>query len=160
MALYDLEYAESENSESWTKISAGGKASLTEILDKQPESVTEITLYVRKAAAGSEAAGEATEIKLPVRPKKPDPIRITNVTKDSYLIKAGTAVSGCEYGISESVDGELQWQSGTWFENRNPAHTYYITLRVKATDSRFASKPAERLSVTTPDILQLSLIHI
>ena len=155
MALYDLEYAESQDATTWTRISAGGKASLTEILDKQPESVTEITLYVRKAAAGSEAAGEATVIKLPVRPKKPDPIQITNVTKDSYLIKAGTAVSGCEYGISESVDGELQWQSGTWFKNRKPANTYYITLRVKATDNSFASKPAERLSVTTPDILQI-----
>ena len=37
----------------------------------------------------------------------------------------------------------------------NPAHTYYVTLRVKATDNSFASKPAERLSVTTPDILQI-----
>ncbi|MEI3181827.1 MAG: hypothetical protein V8S93_15060 [Lachnospiraceae bacterium] len=129
------------------------RGSLTEILDKQPESATEITLYVRKAAAGSEAAGEATEIKLPVRPKKPDPIQITNVTKDSYSIKVGTAVSGCEYGISESVDGELQWQSGTSFRSPKPAHTYYITLRVKATDNSFASKPAERLSVTTPDAL-------
>ena len=153
MALYDLEYARSMKVIDWTKIRAGGEVLLTEILDKQPESVTEITLYVRKAAAGSEAAGEATVIKLPVRPKKPDPIQITNVTKDSYLIKAGTAVSGCEYGISESVDGELQWQSGTWFKNRKPAHTYYITLRVKATDSSFASKPVERLSVTTPDTL-------
>ena len=155
MALYDLEYARSMKVIDWTKIPAGGEVSLTEILDKQPESATEITLYVRKAAAGSEAAGEATEIKLPVRPKKPDPIQITNVTKDSYLIKAGTAVSGCEYGISESVDGKLQWQSGTWFKNRKPANTYYITLRVKATDNSFASKPAERLSVTTPDILQI-----
>ena len=155
MALYDLEYARSMGVIAWTKIPAGGEVSLTEILDKQPESATEITLYVRKAAAGSEAAGEATEIKLPVRPKKPDPIQITNVTKDSYLIKAGTAVSGCEYGISESVDGKLQWQSGTWFKNRKPANTYYITLRVKATDNSFASKPAERLSVTTPDILQI-----
>ena len=151
-ALYDLEYAESENSESWTKIRAGGEASLTKILDNQPENAREITLYVRKAAAGS-TAGEAAAITIPVRPAKPDPIQITNVTKDSYLIKAGTAVSGCEYGISESVDGELQWQSGTWFKNRKPANTYYITLRVKATDSSFASKPAERLSVTTPDTL-------
>ena len=153
-ALYDLEYAESENSESWTKIRAGGEASLTKILDNQPENAREITLYVRKAAAGS-TAGEAAAITIPVRPAKPDPIQITNVTKDSYLIKAGTAVSGCEYGISESVDGELQWQSGTWFKNRKPANTYYITLRVKATDNSFASKPAERLSVTTPDILQI-----
>ena len=152
-ALYELEYAESKSAASWKKILAGGEVSLTEILDNRPESATEITLYVRKAAAGSTTKGEAVEIKIPARPKKPDPIQITNVTKDSYLIKAGTAVSGCEYGISESVDGELQWQSGTWFNNRKPAQTYYITLRVKATDNSFASKPAERLLVTTPDTL-------
>ena len=144
-ALYELEYAESENSATWTKIPAGGEASLTKILDNQPENAREITLYVRKAAAGS-TAGEAAAITIPVRPAKPDPIQITNVTKDSYLIKAGTAVSGCEYGISESVDGELQWQSGNQFSNRfnglTPAQTYYVTLRVKATDSDFASKPA------------------
>ena len=152
-ALYELEYAESKSAASWKKIPAGGEVSLTEILDNRPESATEITLYVRKAAAGSTTKGEAVEIKIPARPKKPDPIQITNVTKDSYLIKAGTAVSGCEYGISESVDGELQWQSGTWFKNRKPAHTYYVTLRVKATDRSFASKPADRLSVTTLDTL-------
>ena len=154
-ALYELEYAESKSAASWKKIPAGGEVSLTEILDNRPESATEITLYVRKAATGSTTEGEATEIKIPARPKKPDPIQITNVTKDSYLIKikAGTVVSGCEYGISESVDGELQWQSGTWFNNRKPACTYYITLRVKATDRSFASQPADRLSVTTPDTL-------
>ena len=69
------------------EIPAGGEVSLTEILDKQPESATEITLYVRKAAAGSAAAGEATEIKIPARPAKPDPIQGTDVTKDSYSIK-------------------------------------------------------------------------
>ena len=152
-ALYDLEYAESENSATWTKIRAGREASLTELLDKQPKNANEITLYVRKAAAG-----EATEIKLPIRPEKPDPIQITNVTKGSYYIKvAGTADSSCEYGIAKSVDGELQWQPGTqfsnWFNGLTPANTYYITLRMKATDSSFASKPADRLKVTTPDAL-------
>ena len=39
------------------------------------------------------------------------------------------------------------------FTSPKPAHTYYITLRVKATDRSFASKPADRLSVTTPDTL-------
>jgi len=158
MALYDLEYARSKRVIAWTKIPAGGEVPLTGILDKQPESATEITLYVRKAAAGSEVAGESAEIKLPVRPKKPDPIQGTDVTKDSYSIRVkGQPVSGCEYGIAKSVDGELQWQPGTQFSNRfnglTPANTYYITLRVKATDSSFASKPAERLSVTTPDAL-------
>lgn len=155
MALYDLEYARSKKVIAWTKIPAGGEVPLTEILDKKSESATEITLYVRKAATGSTTEGEAVEIKIPVRPKKPDQIQITNVTKDSYLIKAGTAVPGCEYGIAESVDGELQWQSGAWFKNRQPGHTYYITLRVKATDNSFASKPADRLPVTTQDKLTI-----
>lgn len=150
-ALYELEYAQSRDSASWTKIPVGGEVPLTKILDKQPENA--ITLYVRKAAAG-----EATEIKLPIRPEKPDPIQITNVTKGSYYIKvAGTADSSCEYGIAKSVDGELQWQPGTqfsnWFNGLTPANTYYITLRVKATDKSFASKPADRLKVTTPDAL-------
>ena len=98
--LYELEYAESKSAASWKKIPAGGEASLTDILDKQPESVTEITLYVRKAATGSAQQALKPEIKNSGKAEKPDPIRITNVTKDSYLIKAGTAVSGCEYGIS------------------------------------------------------------
>ena len=110
---------------------------------------------MRKAAAGSEAAGEAAEIKLPVRPKKPDPIQGTDVTKDSYSIKVkGQVDSRYEYGIAESLAGEPKWQSEKKFAS-NPANTYYITLRVKATDNSFASKPAERLSVTTPDILQI-----
>ena len=117
-ALYDLEYAESENSESWTKIRAGGEASLTKILDNQPENAREITLYVRKAAAGS-TAGEAAAITIPVRPAKPDPIQITNVTKDQLPLSrlSSRPFPSYEYGISESVDGELQWQSEkTWFK--------------------------------------------
>ena len=70
-ALYELEYAQSRDSKSWTKIRAGGEASLTKILDNQPENAREITLYVRKAAAGS-TAGEAAAITIPVRPAKPD----------------------------------------------------------------------------------------
>ena len=153
-ALYELEYAESKSAASWEKIPAGGEVSLTEILDKQPESVTEITLYVRKAAEGSAAAGEAAEIKIPVRPAKPDQIQGTDVTKDSYSIMVKRQpVSGYEYGISESADGKLQWQTEKTFTSPKPANTYYITRRVKATDSSFASKPADRLEVTTPDAL-------
>ena len=58
-----------------------------------------------------------------------------------------------EYGIAESESGALQWQTERTFTSPKPAHTYYITLRVKATESSFASKPADRLSVTTPDTL-------
>lgn len=151
-ALYELEYAESKSAASWKKIPAGGEVSLTEILDNRPESATEITLYVRKAAAGSAAAGEATEIKIPARPAKPDPIRGTDVTKGSYFIR----VKGdfrYEYRIAESESDTPQWQSERTFTSPKPAHTYYVTRRVKATDSSFASKPADRLEVTTPDAL-------
>ena len=147
-----VEFAQSENASSWTEIPVNGAASLTEILDNQPEGKKEISLYVRKKADTSGAVGTATEIKIPARPETPDPI--TDVTKGSYYIKvAGTAVDGCEYGISESVDGKLQWQLEKTFTSPTPAHTYYVTLRVKATDSSFASKPADRLKVTTPDAL-------
>ena len=154
MALYELEYAESKSAASWEKIPAGGEASLTEILDKQPESATEITLYVRKAAAGSAAAGAATEIKIPARPAKPAQIQETDITKESYSIKVKRPIdSRYEYGIAESESGVPEWQSERTFTSPKPAHTYYVTLRVKATDSSFASKPAERLLVTTPDTL-------
>ena len=87
-ALYELEYAQSRDSEFWTKIPAGDEASLTEILDKQLGNANEITLYVRKAATGStaggSAAGEAAAIMIPVRPAKPD--KITKVTKTLPLI--------------------------------------------------------------------------
>ena len=74
---------------------------------------SKISLYVRKKAGTS---GAVAEIKIPARPAKPDPIQIKNVTKGSYYIKvAGPAVAGCEYGISESVDGELLWKPGTQF---------------------------------------------
>ena len=151
MALYDLEYTAYPRNASWTKIPAGGEAPLTEILDKPPKDSTEkITLYVRKAAAGSEAA--ATEIKIPVRP--PKPAQITDVTKGSYSIKVnGQFDSSYEYGIAESESGEPEWWTTKTFTSPKPANTYYVTLRVKATDSSFASKPADRLKVTTPDAL-------
>ena len=152
-ALYELEYAESKSAASWEKIPEGGEVSLTEILDNRPESATEITLYVRKAAVGSAAAGEATEIKLPARPAKP--AQITKVTKTNYTIRIDEPTNdNYEYGIAESADGKLQWQTEKKFTLLNPGQTYYVTLRVKATDNSFASKSADRLSVTTPDILQ------
>ena len=149
-----VEFAQSEDASSWTEIPVNGAASLTEILDSQSEGTNEIFLYVRKKAGTSGAAGEATEIKIPARPAKPDQIQETDITKDSYSIKVKRpAESRYEYGIAESESGEPKWQSERTFTSPKPANTYYITLRVKATDKSFASKPADRLEVTTPDAL-------
>ena len=82
-----VEFAQSNDASSWTEIPVNGAASLTEILDNQPEGTKEISLYVRKKADTSGAAGEATEIKIPARPAKPAQIQGTDITKDSYSIK-------------------------------------------------------------------------
>lgn len=148
-----VEFAQSNDASSWTEIPVNGAASLTEILDSQSEGTNEISLYVRKKAGTSGAAGEATEIKIPARPAKPD--QITKVTKTKYIIKIDAPTNdNYEYGIAESADGELKWQPEKKFTSLTPGQTYYVTLRVKATDNSFASKSADRLSVTTPDILQ------
>ena len=149
-----VEFAQSKDASSWTEIPVNGAASLTEILDSQSEGTKEISLYVRKKAGTSGAAGEAAKIKIPARPAKPDQIQETDITKDSYSIKVKRPVdSPYEYGIAESESGEPKWQSERTFTSPKPANTYYITLRVKATDKSFASKPADRLKVTTPDAL-------
>ena len=146
-----VEFAQSKDASSWTEIPVNGAASLTEILDSQPEGKKEISLYVRKKA---DTSGAATEIKIPARPAKPDQIQETDITKDSYSIKVKRPVdSPYEYGIAESESGEPKWQSERTFTSPKPTNTYYITLRVKATDKSFASKPADRLKVTTPDAL-------
>ncbi len=80
-----VEFAQSKDASSWTEIPVNGAASLTEILDRQPEGTVKISLYVRKKAGTSGAVGTATEIKIPARP--PKPAQITDVTKGSYSIK-------------------------------------------------------------------------
>lgn len=146
-----VEFAQSNDASSWTEIPVNGAASLTEILDSQSEGTKEISLYVRKKA---DTSGAATEIKIPARPPKPAQIQETDITKDSYSIKVIRPVgSRYEYGIAKSESGEPEWWSERTFTSPKPANTYYITLRVKATDSSFASKPADRLKVTTPDAL-------
>ena len=148
-----VEFAQSNDASSWTEIPVNGAASLTEILDNQPEGKKEISLYVRKKADTSGAVGTATEIKIPARPETP--AKITKVTKTSYSIKIVEPTDAkYEYGIAATESGEPEWWTTKTFTSPKPANTYYVTLRVKATDNSFASKPAERLSVTTPDILQ------
>ena len=144
-----VEFAQSKDASSWTEIPVNGAASLTEILDSQPEGTNEISLYVRKKA---DTSGAATEIKIPARPETP--AKITKVTKTSYSIKIVEPTDAkYEYGIAATESGEPQWRTEKTFTSPKPANTYYVTLRVKATDSSFASKPADRLEVTTPDAL-------
>ena len=147
-----VEFAQSKDASSWTEIPVNSAASLTEILDSQPEGKKEISLYVRKKAGTSGAAGEAAKIKIPARPETP--AKITKVTKTSYSIKIVEPTDAkYEYGIAATESGEPQWRTEKTFTSPTPANTYYVTLRVKATDSSFASKPADRLKVTTPDAL-------
>ena len=243
-----LEFAESDNSSSWTTIPVKGYISLTEILDKQPDDTTEISLYVRKKASGSNAASEAAAIPIPARqeveqekqpvlsyadetvtvpegvqyvfgktsptdwksaetgtgaavsitkfimssratseqlykvyyrgaasntdgkftgklqtldiparPQKPDKIDATSIIK-SYNWIGVVKNEQYEYGIvdEESGNGEPQWQQSSKFEGLQPAHTYTIAVRTRATDSQFASEQSTAVLVTTQDILKIA----
>ena len=239
-----LEFAESADASSWMTIPVKGYISLTEILDKQPNGTTEISLYVRKKASGSNAASEAAAIPIPARqkveqekqpvlsyadetvtvpegvqyvfgktsptdwksaetgtgaavsitkfittseqlykvyyrgaasntdgkftgklqtldiparPQKPDKIDATSIIK-SYNWIGVVENEQYEYGIvdEESGNGEPQWQQLSKFEGLQPAHTYTIAVRTRATDSQFASEQSTAVLVTTQDILKIA----
>ena len=244
-----LEFAESDNSSSWTTITVKGYVSLTDILDKQPENTTKISLYLRKKASGSGAASETAEIQIPARqevgqekqpvlsytdemvtvpvgvqymfgktsptdwksaetgsgtavsitkyiskykaasenlnkvyyrgaasneaemfagkmqkldiparPQEPDKINEDKIVRSYNWIGVISSNDQYEYGIvdEESVDTREHWQQSSRFEGLQPAHTYMIAVRTKATDRQFASEPGVFTMVITLDILKIA----
>ena len=154
-----VEFAQSKDASSWKEIQVNGAASLTEILDSQPENTNEISLYVRKKAGTSGTVNAAAEIKIPARPQKPDRITKTDVVVNGVFIQiSGSTGSEYEYGIkdAETANAAIKWQSGVSFVTLSVAHKYDLVRRLKATESQFASKPSELLRVSTQDLLQIS----
>lgn len=100
-----LEFAESDNSSSWTTIPVKGYISLTEILDKQPDDTTEISLYVRKKASGSNAASEAAAIPIPARQK----VEQEKQPVLSYADETVTVPEGVQYVFGKT--SPTDWKS-------------------------------------------------
>lgn len=146
-----VEFAQSKDASEWTAIPVDGAASLTDILDAQPDNATEFSLYVRK-----QGSGEAAEIKIPARPKKPEQVDDVMWSYDYIAVRNyGTAY---EYGIAdgESEGSTVYWQDSSRFEGLQAAHTYHLVVRIKATESQFASKPSATETVTTQDVLRIA----
>lgn len=118
-----------------TAIPVGSAASLTDILDAQPDNATEFSLYVRK-----QGSGEAAEIKIPARPGKPG--QVGDVIRSYHYIAVQKYDTAYEYGIAdgESEGSTVHWQDSSRFEGLQAAHTYHLVVRIKATESQFASK--------------------
>lgn len=147
-----VEFAQSNDADaSWTAIPVGSAASLTDILDAQPDNATEFSLYVRK-----QGSGEAAEIKIPARPGKPG--QVGDVMRSYYYIAVQKYGTAYEYGITdgESEGSTVHWQDSSRFEGLQAAHTYHLVVRIKATESQFASKPSATKTVTTLDVLRIA----
>lgn len=145
-----VEFAQSKDASQWTAIPVGGAASLTAILDAQPDNAAEFSLYVRK-----QGSGEAAEIKIPARPAKPE---LVNVMSSYYYIAVLNYNAAYEYGIADggSATSAVRWQDSDRFDGLQAAHTYHLVARIKATESQFASKPSDIKTVTTQDVLRIA----
>lgn len=101
--------------------------------------------------------GKLQTLDIPARPQKPDKIDATSIIK-SYNWIGVVKNEQYEYGIvdEESGNGEPQWQQSSKFEGLQPAHTYTIAVRTRATDSQFASEQSTAVLVTTQDILKIA----
>lgn len=145
-----VEFAQSKDASQWASIPVGGSASLTGILDAQADNATEFSLYVRK-----QGSGEATEIKIPARPGKPN---MVNVMSSYYYIAVLNYNAAYEYGIADggSATSAVRWQDSNRFDGLQAAHTYHLVARIKATESQFASKPSDIKTVTTQDVLRIA----
>uniref|UniRef100_UPI003FEE7841 YDG domain-containing protein n=1 Tax=Enterocloster sp. TaxID=2719315 RepID=UPI003FEE7841 len=146
-----LEFAQSKDASQWASIPVGGSASLTGILDAQADNATEFSLYVRK-----QGSGEATEIKIPARPGKPK--QVDDVMRSHDYIAVLNYNAAYEYGITdrESEGSTVRWQDSSCFDGLQAAHTYDLVVRIKATESQFASKPSDIKTVTTQDVLRIA----
>lgn len=147
-----VEFAQSNDADaSWTPIPAGGAVSLTAILNAQPDKAAEFSLYVRK-----QGSGEVTEIKIPARPGKPG--QVGDVIRSYHYIAVQKYDTAYEYGIAdgESEGSTVHWQDSSRFEGLQAAHTYHLVVRIKATESQFASKPSATETVTTQDVLRIA----
>ena len=146
-----VEFAQSKAASEWTSIPAGGAVSLTDILNAQPDKAAEFSLYVRK-----QGSGEATEIKIPARPGKPK--QVDDVMRSYDYITVQNYGTAYEYGITdrESEGSTVRWQDSSCFDGLQAAHTYGLVVRIKATESQFASKPSDIKTVTTQDVLRIA----
>ena len=147
-ASYDLEYAASNDAQSWTTIRQGGKVRLTGLLDNIRENGGSVPFYIRKKASSSMSASEkvlVADLQTQAIPEE------SNKPNIDYRKEEITISSSLQYVIVNRTNTSPNWTSAkmgsgsgisiTDIISSDHESTVYYRYAASNTDKKFAGKP-------------------
>ena len=153
-ASCDLEYAASNDAQSWTTIRQGGTVRLTRLLDNIRENGGSVPFYIRKKASSSMSASEAVFVADLQTQAIPEESNKPNI---DYRKEEITISSSLQYVIVNGTNTSLNWTSAkmgsgsgisiTDIISSDHESTVYYRYAASNTDKKFAGKPK---SITIP----------
>ena len=152
-ASCDLEYAASNDAQSWTTIRQGGMVRLTGLLDNIRESGVSVPFYIRKKASSSMSASEAVLVADLQTQAIPEESNKPNI---DYRKEEITISSSLQYVIVNGTNTSPNWTSAkmgsgsgisiTDIISSDHESTVYYRYAASNTDEKFAGKP-ERITI-------------
>lgn len=153
-ASCDLEYAASNDAQSWTTIRQGGMVRLTGLLDNIRENGGSVPFYIRKKASSSMSASEAVLVANLQTQAIPGESNKPNI---DYRKEEITISSSLQYVIVNGTNTSPNWTSAkmgsgsgisiTDIISSDHESTVYYRYAASNTDKKFAGKPE---SITIP----------
>ena len=153
-ASCDLEYAASNDAQSWTTIRQGGMVRLTRLLDNIRENGGSVPFYIRKKASSSMSASEAVlaaDLQTQAIPEE------SNKPNIDYRKEEITISSSLQYVIVNGTNTSPNWTSAkmgsgsgisiTDIISSDHESTVYYRVAASSKDKKFAGKPK---SITIP----------
>lgn len=147
-ASCDLEYAASNDAQSWTTIRQGGMVRLTGLLDNIRESGVSVPFYIRKKASSSMSASEAVLVADLQTQTIPEESNKPNI---DYRKEEITISSSLQYVIVNGTNTSPNWTSAkmgsgsgisiTDIISSDHESTVYYRYAASNTDKKFAGKP-------------------
>ena len=152
-ASCDLEYAASNDAQSWTTIRQGGMVRLTGLLDSIRENGGSVPVYIRKKASSSMSASEAIFVANLQTQTIPEESNKPNI---DYRKEEITISSSLQYVIVNGTNTSPNWTSAkmgsgsgisiTDIISSDHESTVYYRYAASNTDKKFAGKP-ERITI-------------
>ena len=147
-ASCDLEYAASNDAQSWTTIRQGGMVRLTGLLDNIRESGVSVPFYIRKKASSSMSASEAVLVADLQTQTIPEESNKPNI---DYREEEITISSSLQYVIVNGTNTSPNWTSAkmgsgsgisiTDIISSDHESTVYYRYAASNVDKKFAGKP-------------------
>lgn len=153
-ASCDLEYAASNDAQSWTTIRQGGMVRLTRLLDNIRENGGSVPVYIRKKASSSMSASEKVFVGNLQTQAIPEESNKPNI---DYRKEEITISSSLQYVIVNGTNTSPSWTSAkmgsgsgisiTDIISSDHESTVYYRYAASSKDKKFAGKPE---SITIP----------